>query len=138
MPRWLLYLWAFPTTAVGLLIAALAILTGGRAHVVDGVLEVCGGAADFYLRKIIGIFLRGGASAMTLGHVVLGRDLDLLDATRSHERVHVRQCEHWGPIFIPAYLFASLYALVRGKRAYEDNFFESEAFSKDDKLNNNR
>jgi hypothetical protein len=32
---------------------------------------------------------------MTLGHVVIARDQDLLDLTRAHERVHVRQCERW-------------------------------------------
>ena len=85
---------------------------------------LAGWAADFCLRRIVGLFLSGGASAMTLGHVVLGRDLDLLDATRSHERLHVRQCERWGPFFVPVYFLASLVAMCRGKRAYEDNFLE--------------
>jgi hypothetical protein len=129
--RWLVYVWTFPTTALGLILAVAAILTGGSARVVDGVLEVCGGAADFYLRRVVGLFLSGGASAMTLGHVVLGRDLDLLDATRSHERVHVCQSERWGPFFVPVYLLASLTARCRGKRAYEDNFLEKEAFAHD-------
>jgi hypothetical protein len=124
----LLYLWAFPTTALGLALAAATLLSGGRAHIVDGVLETCGGAGEFYLRRIVGLVLRGGASAMTLGHVVIGRDLDLLDATRSHERIHVRQCERWGPLFLPVYVLASLWAWTRGRRPYEDNFLEREAF----------
>jgi hypothetical protein len=124
----LLYLWAFPTTALGLALAGATLLSGGRARVVDGVLEICGGAGEFYLRRVVGLVLRGGASAMTLGHVVIGRDLDLLDSTRSHERIHVRQCERWGPLFVPVYLFASLWAWGRGGRPYEDNFLEREAF----------
>ncbi|MGD0463307.1 MAG: hypothetical protein ABSB74_12555 [Tepidisphaeraceae bacterium] len=126
--RWLVYLWAFPVTALGLLVAAIAVLSGGEARVVDGVLEVCGGATDFYLRRIVGLVMRGGASAMTLGHVVLARNSELLLITRAHERVHVRQCERWGPLFIPAYLFASLWAWVTGRRPYKDNFFERQAF----------
>ena len=65
---------------------------------------------------------------MTLGHVVLGRDSRLLELTRPHERVHVRQVERWGPLFIPAYLFASVLVYFKGGRAYEDNPFEREAY----------
>jgi len=68
---------------------------------------------------------------MTLGHVVLGRDELLLDLTRDHERVHVRQCERWGPLFIPAYLLASLWVKLRGGRPYEDNPFEREAYGRE-------
>ena len=65
---------------------------------------------------------------MTLGHVVLGVDGPALDFTRPHERVHVRQCERWGPLFIPAYLLASAYQRARGRHAYRDNPFEREAY----------
>jgi hypothetical protein len=65
---------------------------------------------------------------MTLGHVVLGQDLFLLDATRAHERVHVRQAERWGPLFLPAYVIASVAALLRGGNPYRDNAFEREAY----------
>jgi hypothetical protein len=120
------YVWTLPTTAIGLLFLIPAVVTGGRARIVEGVLEIHGGAVEFFLRRCT--LLRGGASAMTLGHVVLGRDAYLLDATRRHERVHVRQCERWGPFFIPAYLIASVIALLQGKRAYMDNAFEREAY----------
>jgi hypothetical protein len=126
--RSLVYLWAFPTTFLGLLLLLITLVTGGQVRLVEGVLETCGGASEFYLRKVVGLVLHGGASAMTLGHVVLGRDLDLLDVTRTHERVHVRQCERWGPFFLPAYLGSSLIAWMRGRRPYEDNIFEREAF----------
>ena len=95
-------------------------------QVVDGVLELHGGGVGFFLRHFT--LLAGGASAMTLGHVVLGRDGDALDWTRDHERVHVRQCERRGPLFLPAYLAGSLLALARGQRPYRDNPFEREAY----------
>jgi hypothetical protein len=130
MIRPLLYLWAFPTTMLGLILALATILSGGGARIVDGVLEIYGGASEFYLRRIVGLVMRGGASAMTLGHVVLGRDIDLLEVTRAHERVHVRQCERWGPLFVPVYLLSSLTVWLKGGRPYEDNFLEREAFAK--------
>jgi len=129
VPRALVYLWAFPTTFLGLLFLppALVSRTGG-ARVIDGVLELHGGPVAFFLRRCT--LLRGGASAMTLGHVVLGRDERLLALTRTHERVHVRQCERWGPLFIPAYLLASALAWLRGGHFYRDNVFEREAFAR--------
>jgi hypothetical protein len=124
--RLLSYLWALPTTMLGLIFVPLAMLSRGGVRVVAGVIEVHGGAVEFFLRRCT--LLPNGASAMTLGHVVLGRDETLLDLTRTHERVHVRQVERWGPLFIPAYLTASLILWMRGKRAYADNPFEIEAF----------
>ena len=86
----LAYVWALPTTVLGLCFVALALASGGGLQFVDGVLETHGGLVSLFLRRCTP--LRGGASAMTLGHVVLGRDPALLDLTRAHERVHVRQC----------------------------------------------
>ena len=74
-----------------------------------------------------GIPMLGGASAMALGHVVLARSQECLDATRCHERVHVHQCERWGPFFVPAYLCAGLWAAIRGAHPYYTNPFEGEA-----------
>jgi hypothetical protein len=125
------YAWAFPTTLVGLLFVPCALLTGGRLQWVDGVLELHGGLVRTFLER--GTLLPGGASAMTLGHIVLGRDEGALDRTRSHERVHVRQVERWGPLFLPAYGLFSLVAYARGKDAYRDNPFEREAFDDDDR-----
>ena len=124
--RLLRYLWAAPTTVIGLVFVGLALLSGGRAQLVDGVIEAHGGLCRFFLRRCT--LLRGGASALTLGHVVLGRDRACLDVTRSHERVHVRQVERWGPLFLPAYGIASLAAWWRGGNAYRDNRFEREAY----------
>src|SRR4051812_29290843 len=124
--RPLVYLWTLPTTLVGLLVTLPTVLTGGHARWHTGVLEVYGGFASFLLRRLVP--LPGGASAMTLGHVVIARDPAAHTHSRAHERIHVRQCERWGPLFIPAYLLSSLVLKVRGRDAYRDNPFEREAY----------
>jgi hypothetical protein len=92
---------------------------------VDGVLEVHAPLIAAILRRVVPI--QGGALAITLGHIVLGRDDESLEITRAHERVHVRQCERWGPLFIPAYLLASLWSWMKGTGAYAGDYFEREA-----------
>lgn len=116
------YLWALPTTALGLPVALLS----PRWTFHTGVLEVHGGLATFILEKVVP--LPGGASAMTLGHVVIGRNAQAHERTREHERIHVRQVERWGPLFIPAYLGFSAYLKLRGRNGYLDNPFEVEAY----------
>jgi hypothetical protein len=68
--------------------------------------------------------------ALTLGHVVLGANENILERTREHERIHVRQYERFGPFFLPLYLIATLIAWLRGKHPYRENWFEIEAYSK--------
>jgi hypothetical protein len=125
MLRVFTYIWALPTTIIGLLFIPLALISG-EVRFVDGVLELNGRWIAFILSRLIPIY--GGAAAMTLGHVVIGRDRHCLEFTRRHERVHVKQCERWGPLFIPAYLTASAIVKIRGKNAYMDNPFEREAY----------
>jgi hypothetical protein len=90
------------------------------------VLEAHGPTLAWLLAHLVP--LSGGTAALTLGQVVVARDAQSLEATRAHERVHVRQCELWGPLFVPAYLAASLMAFLRGRHFYFDNAFEVEAF----------
>lgn len=125
--RPLLYLWVMPASLLGLALVPLAVLWGGSARVVDGVLEVEGGLVARLLRR--GFPWAGPGAAMTLGHVVIGCDRRCLDFSRAHERVHVRQYERLGPLFIPAYLAASLWMALRGYHPYLDNPFEREAFA---------
>jgi hypothetical protein len=122
---WPRYLWALPNTFVGLLFVPLTYVQGGHRRIVDGVLELDAPAIAWVLRRCVPI--PGGAAAMTLGHVVIGRDGHALQLTRAHERVHVRQCEAWGPVFIPAYLLAGVWAMINGRAAYRDNYFERQA-----------
>jgi hypothetical protein len=97
--------------------------------VTHGVLEVHSPFIAWLLRHgTVFPALPGGASAITFGHVVLGRDRETLRLTRAHERVHVRQYERWGPAFIPAYLCASMWGFLTGSGAYAGNAFEREAF----------
>jgi hypothetical protein len=119
------YVWGLPNTLVGTLFVPAAFLPGGHLQVVDGVLEVHAPLIAAILRRVVPI--QGGALAITLGHIVLGRDDESLEITRAHERVHVRQCERWGPLFIPAYLLASLWSWMKGTGAYKGNYFEREA-----------
>jgi hypothetical protein len=107
----------------------LAILTGGRARVHSGVVEAHGGVATWLLRHAT--LLPGGAAAITFGHCVLGVDRRALDFTRRHERVHVAQYERWGPLFLPAYLAASIAARLAGGSFYFDNRFERQAYGTD-------
>jgi hypothetical protein len=85
-----------------------------------------GGLVRFFLRRCL--FVQ--ASAMTLGHVILGQDLACLDHSRDHEHVHVRQFERWGPFMLPAYFLSSFLAWSRGGHFYFDNAFEREAYSR--------
>ena len=119
------YVWAAPTTFLGLLLLPAG-LWRGHALTVDGVLEVHGPLLAWLLTHVT--FVPGGAAAITLGHIVVGRDHRALESTRAHERVHVRQCEMWGPLFVPAYLLASLWAVLRGRHPYRHNWFEVEAY----------
>jgi uncharacterized RDD family membrane protein YckC len=120
--RVLLYVWAGPNSLLGLIVALLTAMSGGRVARSHGVLEAWGGVASGLLRST-----PIGAQAMALGHVVLGRDRPSLERTRAHELVHVRQAERWGPLFLPAYLAASAWAWLRGRHFYRDNCFEREA-----------
>lgn len=124
--RRLQFLWSLPNTAFGVLFVPLALSTGGGVRRIDDVLEVYGGAVSWLLRRAVP--LPTGATALTLGHVILGRSAASLSRCRAHERVHVRQYDRWGPLFIPAYLLASVAAGLRGRDPYRDNPFEREAF----------
>lgn len=124
VPQPLRYVWAAPATVLGLLCATVS-LWRGRVSVVQGVIEAHGPLLRWALRRLVP--LAGGAAAVTFGHVVLGTDARALERTRAHERVHVRQYERWGPLFLPAYLLAGAHAWLRGGHPYRDNRFEIEA-----------
>lgn len=120
--RTLLYLWAGPTTLIGLTAGALTLCSGGSVQRRRGALEFHGGFSRWLLERTV-----VSAQAMTLGHVIIGRDPRCLDSCRDHEQVHVRQVERWGGAFIPVYLLASVWAWKQGKHYYYDNWFERDA-----------
>ncbi len=112
-------------TLVGIAILVAGVLTGGRVAFVAGAIEGYGGV----IRRALGLVPvgRGGAGALTLGHVVLGANAQALEASRPHERVHVAQYERWGLLFPFAYAASSVSALLHGQNPYRGNRFEKEA-----------
>jgi hypothetical protein len=117
--------WASPWTVLGLLAGLLALATGGAIQRTGKVIECYGGVLHWLLSKAP---IVGGASAMTLGHVVIGRTHHDIERTRAHEAVHVAQYERWGLLFIPAYFACSAWQWLRGRHPYLDNPFEREAY----------
>ncbi len=98
-------------------------LTGASGRGVEGVIEVSGGWLAQRLAQ------NSGFAVLTLGHVILGCSSDCLQRLRVHEHVHVCQAERWGFLFVPVYLLAGFWQLLRGRHAYYDNPFEQEAFA---------
>ncbi len=117
------YLWASPNTLLGIAMMPLVLLSGGRARFQWGALELYGGFAAWFLRNIA-----GGCGAMTLGHVIVGRDRKMLNFTRNHEHVHVGQYMRWGPFFLPMYGLSSLLCWRAGRNPYLENRFEKVAY----------
>jgi len=120
--RWRLvgWCWALPWTLVGW---AVGVACGARPRRVGWVVEFAGGRIGWLFDRF-----PVRPSAMTLGHTVLGRNREVLQAVRDHELVHVRQYERWGLLFVPAYLGCSLVAWLAGRHPYFDNPFEREAY----------
>ena len=102
---------------------APAIAFGATARAVDGVIEV----ALSGFRQPYAFYRALPFSAITLGHVVLATSQAELDRLRAHEQAHVRQYEVWGVFFLLAYPAASLWQMLRGRRAHLDNWFEVQA-----------
>ena len=118
--RWAAYAWPLPYTLTGI---GIGLVLGGRFQRVQGVIEIHGPLiAEALTRFYV------PAMAMTFGHVVFGQTESALEITRTHERVHVRQYERWGPLMGPAYLICALVLWIMGRRPYRDNPFEREAF----------
>jgi len=122
--RWARYAWAAPCSLAGLLLSLPWLLGGARARWVRGVFEVAlahdGSPRRHLLRRL-------PFAAITLGHVVIGLDRNVLTQLRPHEHAHVRQYELWGPVFLLAYPVSSLIQLLRGRRPYWHNHFEVQA-----------
>jgi hypothetical protein len=116
------YLWASPASAIGVAAAFPLWAFGARGAVRSGVLEVTLQSRNAGLASNLLPF-----QAITLGHVVIATGELHQESLRAHERVHVKQYEHWGPVFLLAYPAESLFQLLRGRRPYLDNRFELQA-----------
>jgi hypothetical protein len=111
------------------MIVFLEFCRGGNVGLKLGAVEVHGSLSEWLLKHLPFV---EGAAAVTLGHVIVGCDQACLDQSRTHEQVHVKQYERWGPFFLPAYFTSSLVAKLRGKDPYLDNRFELEAYGTSD------
>lgn len=122
---WVRYAWAAPASAVGLVLAAPAVLLN-MAHIArhDGALEI---TLRNRSRPIRAVLDKLPFAAITFGHVVVAVSPQAQRLLRSHERVHVAQYERLGPLFLLAYPAESLLQWLRGRRPYVDNRFEVEA-----------
>ncbi|MEO8486828.1 MAG: signal peptide prediction [Betaproteobacteria bacterium] len=125
------YAWAAPNSLAGLLAGGVVLLLGGKVRIVAGVAEFSGGSIAV-LCDVLPASRR--FCAITLGHCIVGTSERALDAVRAHERVHVGQCERWGPLFVPAYALSSAWQWLRGRRAYRDNAFERQAYAIDGRM----
>lgn len=124
-------IWTLPNTLLGLGIGVFGLCLGGQAQRVQGCLEFHGGA----IARLLNSIPPGQRfSALTLGHVILGLDADVLVRVRRHEHVHVRQYERWGPFFLPAYAACSLWIWISGGAPYRGNPFEVQAYAVDEEV----
>ena len=121
--RMIAYAWPSPYTLTGI---GIGLILGGRFQRIDGVIEIHGPLIAKALNRFY-----VPALAMTFGHVVFGQTESALEITRRHERVHVRQYERWGVVFVPAYLLMTAYLYLRGRDGYRENPFEVEAYAED-------
>jgi hypothetical protein len=129
--RLIVYLWVSPITLLGLVISIVSRLTGGGGRFHSGVWEAWGGWPGRLLKS--GLPFAGSVAAITIGHLVLGVNEQVIHETRAHERAHVRQYEWWGSLFLLVYPAAGAWAWVRGGDPYRDNPFERVARKAEEK-----
>lgn len=116
-------LWALPLSVFGLMLALPIWIARGRIRRVSGkipALLVRGRLGD----RLLARHPFGPMAAMASGHIIIARQQGLTPQTLAHELAHVRQAARWGPLFPLAYLAASLWAVLHGRRAYWHNHFE--------------
>ncbi|MCU0713489.1 MAG: hypothetical protein MUC43_15625 [Pirellula sp.] len=119
------YLWVAPWTCTGLLVGLICQTKGVEYAMHRGTLGIFGPGVARLLRKVP---IAGGAKAMTLGHCILAVDRESWRETFSHEWIHVRQYQWFGPFFVPAYFMESAWQWFRGRDPYRDNRFERQAY----------
>lgn len=103
--RFLGWLWALPTTLLGLLLGLLSFQMPRRL----GSLILFDGKR----RGVTALLARMHRTAMTLGFVILG-NRPVEGRLLAHERHHVRQSMWWGPFFVPVYLALAVRYGYRG------------------------
>jgi len=117
-------LWAFPCSAVGLVLTAFPLLLGGSARWSAGALEVIYRPSLASCGRITRLL---PFRAIVFGHVIIAVTQQELEVLGPHERVHVEQYERWGPLFFLAYPASSVWQLLNGRSPYWHNYFEVQA-----------
>jgi hypothetical protein len=126
MLRILQFLWAAPVSLIGLVFAAIILVTNGQAQRVGRAWEITGGCAPTLLRILNP---RLSIIAIVFGHVIIATDCDTATRLRAHEHMHVRQYERFGVLMPLLYVASSAWAWLKGGDAYLDNVFEREAIA---------
>src|SRR5690349_19029468 len=108
------FIWALPGTIIGAVLQFIYGINGRRKFNESGVLEV-------RVKRILPKF----AAAQTWGVIVFSRIP--FKYVRTHEYAHVLQWMIWGPLFLPAYVLASLWSRIKYGNWYEDNWYERRA-----------
>lgn len=101
------FVWALPTTALGLVLGLLTFQVP-RLHASTLVFDRRGP------RGLTWLLAKMHRSAMTVGFVIVS-SVPVEGHLLLHERQHVRQSMLWGPLFVPAYL---LLAMAYGYRRH--------------------
>lgn len=92
--------WASPTTAIGLVLGLLGLLTGGNRP------RRGNNAIEFRGNRWIAPF----TSAITIGHVICYASREPAQHTQEHERQHTYQAEVLGPLYLPLHIALQLIA----------------------------
>lgn len=132
--RTLLWLWALPLTLLGMpswfLIWCSAQFSASNKAVAQ--LNIAQAAPVFiaYGKPASWLLAHhpfGQMDAIAIGCCVFARDAQALQRTLAHELVHVHQALQWGALFPLAYGACSVWACMRGRCPYADNYFEVQA-----------
>jgi hypothetical protein len=111
-------MWTSPNTLLGLL---AALLGGGKFY------GVRGGALVFVPRTWgFWAWFFQSWGGITIGECVFVRDGENASVL-AHELRHVWQYRCLGPLFLPAYGLASVWAWLSGRHYYNEQFFEVDA-----------
>lgn len=114
------YIWALPTTAIGLVLAlgGLCVPVAFRSGAVWFRATACSPWSWWWA---------GNFAAITIGGCVILAQSTAVEDVATHEMRHFLQARVLGPFFLPVYLVLSLWALIRTGDAYWENPLEADA-----------
>ena len=115
-------IWTAPNNGIAL---SFLKMTGGRDAYVEKrpkhLVAREGAKSDLFIRNTLGV------AAISLGSYAFYRYGAFNKERYAHESYHTRDWEKLGVLFLPLYGLASLWAAVKYRNFYEDNWFERRA-----------